>query len=139
VAMTNFEDFAERTQLVSRLRRAILIFWTPLVILAVVPIAVTLGADLPWDSCGILIGVPLAAAIGLYSAYLSNKASNRLQWQSQVGLAPIALFALLSRDHSALDFAIVAYWAAAMLAVILTMIWRFKHKELNGRQRKDQK
>jgi carbon starvation protein CstA len=139
MAMMSSADFAERTQLRSRFKRAILIFWIPLLVLAVVPIVVTLGADLPRDSYGILIGVPLAAAIGLYSAYSSNKASGRLQWQSQVGLAPIALFALLSRDHSALDFVIVAYWVAAMLAVVLTMIWRFKHKDLDGQQRKDEK
>jgi hypothetical protein len=122
----SFASFAGQTNLAPRFRRAMLIFWLPLVILAIIPVIVTLCAQLTLDSAGLLLGIPACAAIGVYAAHSSNKTAGRRQWQLQGGFAPIALFAILFGKHSVFDYAVVAFWIGSMLPDILSISWRPK-------------
>jgi uncharacterized membrane protein YeaQ/YmgE (transglycosylase-associated protein family) len=65
----NLLGFAERTQIWPRLRRALLTFWLPLVLLAVVPVIIVLLANVSW---GIILAFVCGAIAGIIGRWLTS-------------------------------------------------------------------
>jgi uncharacterized membrane protein YeaQ/YmgE (transglycosylase-associated protein family) len=66
----NFVSFAERTQIWPRFRRAMLIFWLPLVLLAVIPVVIVLLLGIPTSIISIITIIVIGFIAGVIAHLL---------------------------------------------------------------------
>jgi len=113
-----------RTNFVGRLRRAFLIYWIPLIMVALLASIATAIAQVPSKSLGLTaaIGAILGPlAFGIATTLWQQAGQHRANWEQTFSVSAISIAGILA-DQSWLAVAFVAYAAGVLIGNALAML-----------------
>jgi hypothetical protein len=123
----NLFEFAKRTHILRRLRRAMIMFWQPLILLAGIPIIITLAASLPFAVNFILVIIPFFG-VASYFAYIKYgmtglvSVSSVSMLGSLLNLIP-AIGQILSRKHPDQIDQIEGFSATLVVLIVMVVLF----------------
>jgi hypothetical protein len=114
--LSRLDTFAVRTRFFGRVRRAFMLFWVPLIGVALVASIITAIAQVPIGSLGAMKAVAAVAgsfAFGIATVFWQNGEIYHTSWRQAASLSTIAVAGIFS-DQSWLAIVFVAYAAGEL-------------------------